>query len=166
MNHLINHPTNHTDWNRRKLIKSLVGIGLFSVAGASSLFCSVANAARPDLAFGAEDMDATMKALFESAEVVASDAITIKAPDIAENGAVVPISIKTDMANVESIALLVKENPAPMAAAFDVSKAGVADVSTRIKMGKTSDVIALVKADGKIHMASKLVKVTIGGCGG
>jgi sulfur-oxidizing protein SoxY len=96
----------------------------------------------------------------------ASDAIKIKAPDIAENGAVVPVSISTEMADVESIALLAEGNNSPLVATFMMGAGGVPDVSTRIKMGKTSDVIAVVKAGGKLHSARKSVKVTIGGCGG
>ena len=68
--------------------------------------------------------------------------------------------------NVESIAIIVPENPAPMVAAFDLQPGVVPEVSVRIKMGKTSDVIALVKADGSVYRGSKEVKVTIGGCGG
>jgi sulfur-oxidizing protein SoxY len=96
----------------------------------------------------------------------ASDAIKIKAPDIAENGAVVPVSVSTDMAGVESIALLAEGNNTPLVATFMLGEGAVADVSTRIKMGKTSDVIAVVKSGGKLHSARKSVKVTIGGCGG
>ena len=92
--------------------------------------------------------------------------LAIKAPDIAENGAVVPVSVSTDMAGVESIALLAEGNATPLVATFELGEGAVPDVSTRIKMGKTADVIAVVKAGGKLHSARKSVKVTIGGCGG
>ncbi len=95
-----------------------------------------------------------------------SEAIKIKAPDIAENGAVVPITIETDMADVSNIALIAAENGTPLVASFQLSAESVPFVSTRIKMGKTGDVVAVVKAAGKLHSARKSVKVTIGGCGG
>jgi sulfur-oxidizing protein SoxY len=95
-----------------------------------------------------------------------SDAINIKAPDIAENGAVVPITISTDMEGIESIALIAEKNPVPLVASFDLGTGAQGFVATRIKMGKTGDVVAVVKSGGKLYSARKGVKVTIGGCGG
>jgi sulfur-oxidizing protein SoxY len=120
----------------------------------------------PKKAFESESADAVMKELFGSTDAAASDAVTLTAPDIAENGAVVPVSVTTTLDGVESIGIIVTENPSPLVASFDLTPDAVADVSTRIKMGKTSDVVAIVKADGKLYSASKNVKVTIGGCGG
>ena len=111
-------------------------------------------------------MDDAVQALLGVAEAAPSDKIPLKAPDIAENGAVVPIGVSADIDDVESISILVANNPSPLAASFDISPDAMADVSTRIKMGKTSDVIAVVKAGGKAYSVSKEVKVTIGGCGG
>ncbi|MGB1109966.1 MAG: thiosulfate oxidation carrier protein SoxY [Gammaproteobacteria bacterium] len=95
-----------------------------------------------------------------------SDKITVKAPDIAENGAVVPVTIRADMDGVEEISIIVMENPGPLAASFVMGAGAAADVSCRIKMGKTSDVMGYVKAGGKAYANKKEVKVTIGGCGG
>lgn len=106
-----------------------------------------------------------MSAAFGSGDSAASDAITIKAPDIAENGAVVPVTVETTLA-ADEIAILADKNPTPMAARFMLSSSATGDVSTRIKMGKTGDVIAVVKSGGKLYSARKPVKVTIGGCGG
>ena len=78
----------------------------------------------------------------------------------------VPVSVQTSLANVESIAIVVEKNPSPLAAQFELSPSIKGFVSTRIKMGTTSNVVAVVKADGKLYSASKEVKVTIGGCGG
>ena len=117
-------------------------------------------------AFEAETLDSALQALYAGETAEASDAITQKAPDIAENGAVVPISVRTELANVESISILVENNPSPLAASFNLTADTLADVSTRIKMGETSNVTAIVKADGKLFMATQEVKVTIGGCGG
>ena len=144
---------------RRTLLK-----GLFTVAALVAvprwLF-----AARPAGAFDADNPDAVIKDLFDT-EIVASDSINLKIPDIAENGAVVPVTVSTDLADVESIYVIVENNPTPLAAMFVLSPRSVANVSVRIKMGESSPVRAIVKAGGKLYSASKEVKVTIGGCGG
>ncbi|MEW8186961.1 MAG: thiosulfate oxidation carrier protein SoxY, partial [Candidatus Thiodiazotropha endolucinida] len=90
----------------------------------------------------------------------------VKAPDIAENGAVVPITVETGMEGVESISIIASNNPVPLVANFVMGTGATGFVSTRIKMGKTGDVLGVVKAGGKLHSAKKEVKVTIGGCGG
>ena len=94
-----------------------------------------------------------------------STAITLNAPDIAENGAVVPVGITTS-AKAEQMAILVEKNPSALAAQFFIPAGTEPFVTTRIKMGQTSNVDALVRADGKWNMAVKEVKVTLGGCGG
>jgi len=91
--------------------------------------------------------------------------IAITAPDIAENGAVVPIAIASKIPNTESISILAERNPFPLAATFDVSNGAEPYASVRIKMGQTSNVRAIIKADGKFYTAAKEVKVTVGGCG-
>ena len=153
--------------NRRQFNKSL-GVAAAVSAGASMGLLPVAvSAAWPTSAFDAESMDDALNALYGTTDAESSDAISFKAPDIAENGAVVPISISVDMPNVEHVALLVENNPSPLAATFEIPTPGPTTVGTRIKMGKTSPLIAMVKADGKLYKAvSKDVKVTIGGCGG
>ncbi len=92
--------------------------------------------------------------------------VTIVAPDIAENGAVVPVGVITSMNGVESIAILCEKNPHPLAAIYDIPAGTLADVKTRVKMAGTSNVVVLVKAEGKFHMVTKEIKVTRGGCGG
>jgi sulfur-oxidizing protein SoxY len=92
--------------------------------------------------------------------------ISVKAPDIAENGAVVPVEITSNIAGTESITIIGEKNALPMIAQFDLSNGAQGYVSTRIKMGNTSNVRAVVKAGGKMYTAAKEVKVTIGGCGG
>ena len=123
-------------------------------------------AARPQSAFESESMDDAMSKLYGSPAVTESDRIRIKAPDIAENGAVVPITVKFDIPDAESVSIIAEHNPAPLAASFELSESSGGLVSTRIKMGKTSPVHAVVKAGGKLYRTSKEVKVTIGGCGG
>jgi len=90
----------------------------------------------------------------------------MKAPDIAENGAVVPIGVESRIKGTESIALLIEKNPSPLAASFDIPAGTETNIATRVKMGETSNVFALVKANGKYFLAKKEVKVTLGGCGG
>ena len=122
-------------------------------------------ASRPDTAFEADNSDTVVKDLFEGS-IAESDQITLKVPDIAENGAVVPVTISTTMADVESISIMVENNPTPLVAMFELSPQSVPDVSVRMKMGESSVVRTVVKAGGKLYSASKEVKVTIGGCGG
>jgi sulfur-oxidizing protein SoxY len=122
-------------------------------------------AAWPKAAFETEELSSAIKSLYGS-DGTESDKINLKAPDIAENGAVVPISVSTDLPNVDNISIYVEGNPNPLSATFELNENSVADVSTRIKMGKTSNVVAVVKSDGKVYTTRKEVKVTIGGCGG
>jgi len=100
-----------------------------------------------------------------AANPVESRDIAITAPDIAENGAVVPVAVTSKIPNTQSISIVAEKNPFPLAATFDVSNGGDGYVSTRIKMGQTSNVWAVVKADGKFYTAKKEVKITVGGCG-
>jgi sulfur-oxidizing protein SoxY len=122
-------------------------------------------ASRPDAAFDAVDANTAVSDLFDG-PVTESDQITLKIPDIAENGAVVPVTVRTSLTDVEAISVVVDNNPTPLAALFELSPQSVPDVSVRIKMGESSAVRAVVKAGGKLYSTSKEVKVTIGGCGG
>jgi len=100
-----------------------------------------------------------------AANLIESKDIVITAPDIAENGAVVPVAVTSKIPNTQSISILAEKNPFPLAASFNITTGGDGYVSTRLKMGQTSDVRAVVKAGGKYYTAAKEVKVTIGGCG-
>lgn len=122
--------------------------------------------ARPDKAFKESSTEAAIKLLYPEMTMEMSDAVSLKAPAIAENGAVVPVTVSTDVPGVTNISILVDENPTPLAASFDLTPDAIADVSTRLKMGKTSQLTAVVQADGKLLAAQQEVKVTIGGCGG
>ena len=116
-------------------------------------------------AFEAKGIPDALKAVGAGAPSDSSD-ILIKAPDIAENGAVVPIEVTSKVAGTSAIMLMVEKNPQPLTANFDLANGAEGYVSTRIKMGQTSNVRAVVKAGGKVLTAVKEVKVTIGGCGG
>lgn len=132
----------------------------------------VAMAALPRLvlawpkAFSETTSKGAMAQLFPGLQAVSSDLVTLKAPAIAENGAVVPITVSTELVDVTNISILVNENPNPLAASFDMTAASIPEVSTRLKMGKTTMVMALVAAGGKLYSVEQEVKVTIGGCGG
>ena len=152
---------------RRTFLKGTLASGGIAVAvGAGLLTPATVMAAWPKEAFEAKGVDDTLTALLGGKDHTASGDIKIKAPDIAENGAVVPVSITAGQPGIESITILAASNATPLAASFNMGANAEGYVSTRIKMGKTSDVVAVVKAGGKVYSASKSVKVTIGGCGG
>ncbi|MCB1539383.1 MAG: thiosulfate oxidation carrier protein SoxY [Hyphomicrobiales bacterium] len=150
--------------SRRQLLKNGGLLGIIAAFG-STLAPRFAFAAWNKAAFESKSLADAYKAM--SAEGAAASAdVQILASDIAENGAVVPVQIVSKLANTTQISLLVEKNPTMLAASFEVGPEMLADVTTRIKMGQTSNVIALVKADGKFFTATKEIKVTLGGCGG
>jgi sulfur-oxidizing protein SoxY len=145
---------------RRSLLKYSAVFGLMASAG----LISVAQAEEWNkAAFEGKSLDDVFKSLGASPDK--SSAVTLNAPDIAENGAVVPVGISTSL-KAEQMAILVEKNPSTLAAQFFLPAGTEPFVTTRIKMGQTSNVYALVKADGKWSMAVKEIKVTLGGCGG
>jgi sulfur-oxidizing protein SoxY len=153
--------------NRRILLKGTLAAGATGMAISAGLLTPKAvMAAWPKAAFESKDVDGALNAALGSASTSDSSDIKLKAPDIAENGAVVPITVTSGISGTESISILVAKNGTPMTATFNLGASTEGYVSTRIKMGKTSDVIAVVKAGGKLFSTKKQVKVTIGGCGG
>ncbi|QDF96277.1 thiosulfate oxidation carrier protein SoxY [Azoarcus sp. DD4] len=151
---------------RRDVLKAGGSLGLFGLLVAAGLIRpEVAEAAWNKGAFDAKTLDEAFAALGAGKPADSAD-IQITAPDIAENGAVVPVGVVSNLPKTEQIAILVEKNPFMLAANFEIPAGTVADIQTRIKMGQTSDVYALVKADGKFVVARKEVKVTLGGCGG
>ncbi len=157
---------NQMNAQRRQVLKGAGAAGAVSVAVAAGLL-------QPGAVFAAEwnksvfeskDLGGVMKAVGGAG--AASGDIVVKAPDIAENGAVVPVEITSNIAGTESITLIGEKNTLPLLAQFDLSNGAQGFISTRIKMGSTANVRAVVKAGGKMYTAAKEVKVTIGGCGG
>jgi sulfur-oxidizing protein SoxY len=137
--------------------------GLLAGAG---LLPQTAQAAWNESAFAAKNMADAVKALGGSAPTESKD-VTITGPDIAENGAVVPVGAATSLAGAKRLLLLVEKNPSVLAAVFDVTDKVEANVSTRVKMGQSSNVYAVaMMGDGKVLFAQKEIKVTLGGCGG
>ena len=148
---------------REMLATSATLAGLLATAG---LLPSAAQAAWSQAAFDAKNLAEAVKALGGGAPVESKD-VTIIGPDIAENGAVVPVGASTALPGVKRLALLVEKNPNTLAAVFEVSDAVDANVLTRVKMGQSSNVFAVaIMGDGKVLYASKEIKVTLGGCGG
>ena len=126
---------------------------------------AAANDKYPEEAFKAKSEADAIKSLYgKTAE--ASDKVKMDAPEIAENGAVVPVSVTTTLADVTSISFLVSENPVVLVASYKIPAGTMPSVANRIKMAKTSNVIVVVEAGGKLYSATKEVKVTVGGCGG
>jgi sulfur-oxidizing protein SoxY len=157
-----------TNINRRTFLKQAMSTSALAIAaGAGLLQPGTVLAAWPKAAFDANKTDAALNTLFGNSSAAASGDIKILAPPIAENGAVVNVSVSTSMSNIEAIAIMVEKNPNPLATqlkALDGSVQGY--LKTRIKMGKTSNVVAVVKSGGKLYSAKQEVKVTLGGCGG
>jgi sulfur-oxidizing protein SoxY len=116
--------------------------------------------------FAATTLDAALKAVLADGTAQESDQIKFKIPDIAENGAVVPVSVSTDIAEVQAISVVIENNPNPLTSRIEISPDAFADVSMRVKMGQSSVVRVYVQTAEKIYTTSKEVKVTIGGCGG
>ncbi|MBW4091511.1 MAG: thiosulfate oxidation carrier protein SoxY [Proteobacteria bacterium] len=121
--------------------------------------------AYPTAAFAQKTEADALKAMFGRTATV-SPKISLDAPDIAENGAVVPIAVKTDLPDVTAIAILALDNPFTISAAYRIPPGTAAAVSSRIKLAKTTTVLAVVEAGGQLYSASRSVKVTLGGCGG
>jgi sulfur-oxidizing protein SoxY len=152
---------------RREVLKSGGGLSLLALLGAAGwLTPEAAHADWNKAAFEAKSMDETMKAFGGAAPAQSKDIAFVSTPDIAENGAVVPIGVTSTIPKTERIAILVEKNPNMLAASFDLPAGTEPTVTTRVKMGQSSNVYALVKADGKYYVAQKEVKVTLGGCGG
>ena len=142
---------------------ALAGLGIVAMSAPGAL--AAANDKYPEDAFKQKNDKEAIKLLYgRTAEP--SDKIKLDAPEIAENGAVVPISVSTSLADVTSIAFVVPENPNVLAAFYRIPRGTLPNVANRLKMAKTTNVIVLVEAGGKLYSATKEVKVTVGGCGG
>ncbi len=152
---------------RRAFLKQAGTVGAVAFAFATGLLKPgmVFAAAWNSLAFTSKDLSEALKnAGYEGA--IESGDIEIKAPEIAENGAVVPVSATSKIAGTTSMAIFVEKNPVPMIAEFQFLNGAEPYIATRVRMAKTSMVKIAVKAGGKTYIASREVKVTIGGCGG
>jgi sulfur-oxidizing protein SoxY len=150
--------------NRRQVLSRSAKVAAL-LAGAG-LLPGAAHAAYNAAAFDVKSMAELVKLLGGSTPVESRD-VTLTGPDIAENGAVVPVGVSTTLPGAKRLLLLVEKNPSVLSAMFDVSDAVDASFSTRVKMGQSSNVYAVaMMADGKVLFSQKEVKVTLGGCGG
>lgn len=153
--------------DRRDILKAGSGAGVLGLAFAAGLlrpedaFAQAWNKA----AFETKNFAETLKALGGTGSTASAE-VRITAPDIAENGAVVPVSVESDLANTQAIAIMIEKNPNMLSANFEIPAGTDPFVTTRVKMAETSNVYAVVKADGRFFHAVKEIKVTIGGCGG
>ncbi len=150
--------------NRRELLAHTTKVA--SLLAAAGLLPQAAHAAFNAPAFEAKTLAELMKVLGGSTPVESKD-VSITAPDIAENGAVVPVTVATTLPGAKRLLVLVEKNPSLLSAIFDVSDAVDASFATRVKMGQSSNVYAVaLTGDGRVLFAVKEVKVTLGGCGG
>ena len=153
--------------NRRTILKGAGTTGALAAAFASGML-------RPeDLlaagwnkdAFGSKTLADALKSLGAAGAAESKD-ILIEAPQIAENGAVVPVEITSSLPNTKTIMVLIEKNPFPLAAKFDFLEGALPFVKVNVKMGESSNVRVVAEAGGKLYTAAREVKVTIGGCGG
>lgn len=145
--------------NRRgfmKLAGAFVALGMLPLK-------VLADFARPKEAMAATDLAGVFSSLGSAQD---SDQILLETPDIAENGAVVPVAVTSKIPGTSKIYVVVEKNPNPMAAAFMIPEETEAFVQTRIKVAQTCPIYAVVEANGKLYKASRETKVTLGGCGG
>ncbi|PWR00200.1 thiosulfate oxidation carrier protein SoxY [Leucothrix pacifica] len=149
---------------KNTLVASATGTALGTALVAPGVAVADSHAEKAD-PFQASSFDDALKAAGISG-VEESDKIAITAPEIAENGAVVPIGVASDIEGTEEITILIAENPTPYAAKFTMGEGSNALVKCRFKMGKTSDVIGIAKVGDKYYSGKRSVKVTLGGCGG
>lgn len=151
--------------HRRDFIKLSGVYAAMAAAGLLSAEEAFAQQQARNKAFEAKSLDETVK-LLGGTTAVQSSQISITAPDIAENGAVVPIGVSSKIPNTQNIYILVDKNLNSLSAGFGIPAGTEPNVATRVKMAQTSNVHAVVKADNKFYVATKEVKVTLGGCGG
>ena len=153
--------------SRRTVLQTGAGTGLYAALMALGLLpAGSASASEFDrAAFESKGIAETLKAL-GAADATESGDVVITSPDIAENGAVVPVGVRSSLPKTDMLALLVEQNPNALAGSYELLEGAAPDVNMRIKMGQSSDVVAVARADGKYYMARKEIKVTLGGCGG
>ena len=152
---------------RRRTLKAGGGAGLLALLAAAGFVrpSDVLAADWNKAAFEVKTTQDALKALGASGPANSAD-IVIRAADIAENGAVVPVGVESKIPGTQSISILIDKNPNALAASFEIPAGTEPSVTTRVKMGQTSDVYALVKANDKFYVTKKEIKVTLGGCGG
>lgn len=142
-------------------------LSFFAIAGLTTLAQRAWASAPgwPEAAFQQKTEDDAIKQLYGK-PIEKSDKISLDVPEIAENGAVVPVAVSSTLPNVTAISILVPDNPSALVASYKIADGTMPSVGCRLKMAKTSNVIAVIESDGKLYSTAKEVKVTLGGCGG
>tara|TARA_B100000941_G_C28430110_1_gene513746 strand:+ start:602 stop:1063 length:462 start_codon:yes stop_codon:yes gene_type:complete len=152
--------------NRRNFIKNSMLFAGSLVAVPSLIVSRKAYAAWPEKSFDIKDLTESVSSVYGHSNLEESSKVKLKAPEIAENGAIVPINVSTTLDNVESIMIFVENNPQPLSSGYKLTSLSEPSIGTRLKMGKSSNVMAAVKSGDKVYTSTQEVKVTIGGCGG
>ncbi len=156
----------NTNMKRRLFLKASVAAGTVGMAaGAGLLMPRTVLAAWNEAAFKADSMGAALKAGLGSDAATESAEVKLDVPSNPENGAVVPVAVNTTLAGVQSIAILVEKNPSPLCGVFNLGKRMKPQVSIRVKVSESADIIAVVKAGDALYSARTSVTVTVGGCG-
>lgn len=155
------------DYSRRQFLQHSASLGVFSVFAVTGIVKpGFAMTQWPQEKFAAGNLEQTLHTLFHDREIIDSDEVTIKAPKTAENGANVPVRIKSDLDNIGKVYLLAEKNPVPLVAEFVLSPAVAVYLKARIKMAESSDIIVIADTGEQLLRASRTVKVSVGGCGG
>ncbi len=152
---------------RRNILKKIAALTAAGCAAAAGLLAPLkAFAAWPKEAFDAKTPKDLLETLFKGKTIEKSDAITLLAPELAENGGVVPITVTTTLPNVETITIIAEENPRALTSTYRLGKRAAGSLGVRVKLGKTQNVTAIVVAQGKAYSATRRITVSVGGCGG
>jgi sulfur-oxidizing protein SoxY len=151
---------------RRRLLQATATAAPLSLLAGIGVVPRVAFGDWPEQAFQSEELTEAERLLFGGGAVAESDQITIEAPDIAENGRIVPVEVRTGLPGAKSVTLFSDTNPAPLLARANFTPAVEPRISLRVKLGGTGNLIAIVEAEGGLYRAARAVKVTAGGCGG
>jgi sulfur-oxidizing protein SoxY len=151
---------------RRSVISGLVGSSLLSVFGGLVGLMPTAAHGRAAAAFDAKTAKEGIAALFKDGAVEVSDKLRLIAPEIAENGTVVPLTIESSLSNLEAIAVFAPENPRALVATYRFTPASSPPIDLRVKLAKSQKILVVAQADGKLYSASRQVGVSVGGCGG
>jgi sulfur-oxidizing protein SoxY len=151
---------------RRNFIKNSMLFASALTALPAVLFTKKSYAAWPKKSFDIKDLTDSVNSVYGHNNLEESSKVKLKAPSIAENGAIVPINVSTTLEDVDSIMIFVENNPQPLSSGYQLTKLAQPSIGTRLKMGKTSNVMAAVKSGDKVYTSTQEVKVTIGGCGG
>jgi sulfur-oxidizing protein SoxY len=151
---------------RRTLLRAAFSAAQLSLLVGAGLVPRQVLGTWPDAAFHAETRSDVERLLFGERAIEESEQVEIEAPDIAENGRIVPVEIRTSLPGATSVALLSETNPAPLLARANLTPHIAPRVALRVKLGGTGNLIAIVEADGGLYRTSRSVKVTAGGCGG